>query len=141
MPTAFPTLGNCNISEVWTRNATATTDTDADGLSDYAEFMAGTDPNNPPPPFALTAHPLPDGFVQLTWPSVSNHVYRVLGSTNFNTWLPCSDWLTAEGTNTTFKLAIPAPGTPHFFRVETAVPSGPSERAAVFSFECQSTRQ
>lgn len=111
---------------------TATTDTDADGLSDYAEFMAGTDPNNPPPPFALTAHPLPDGFVQLTWPSVSNHVYRVLGSTNFNTWLPCSDWLTAEGTNTTFKLAIPAPGTPHFFRVETAVPSGPSERAAVF---------
>lgn len=111
---------------------TRATDTDSDGLSDYAEFVAGTDPNNPPPPFALTAQRLPGGLVQLAWPSVTNHSYRVLAGANLTTWLPFSGWLATTSLVTTFTIPAPTNGAPNLFRVEAAPPGGPEALSAVF---------
>jgi subtilisin family serine protease len=104
---------------------TRTTDTDHDGMSDWAEFVAGTDPNNPPPPFAVTASRLGNGSVQFSWPSISNHTYRVLASADLFSWSDYSGWLTATGTNLTLTVP-PTNGVRSFFRVEAAVPSGPN---------------
>lgn len=100
------------------------TDTDQDGLSDWAEFIAGTDPVNPPPPFRLTARPSGLNLIQLSWPSVPNHTYRVHASSNAVVWLPVSDWLAATGTNTTYTLATSTNGTTRFFRVEARAADG-----------------
>ena len=111
-----------------TRNKT--TDTDCDGLSDWAEFIAGSDPVNPPPPFRLTAQWLTNNLILLSWPSVTNHTYRVHASSNATAWLPASGWFAAAGTNTTYTLATTTNGATKFFRVEAAPPA--SAVAATF---------
>jgi hypothetical protein len=105
---------------------TKSTDTDCDGMSDWAEFVAGTNPNNPPPPFRITADRLADELVQLSWPSVMDHTYRIhVGVVSPTALWPATDWFPSDGTNTTFLL--PAFGNfpwPLFFRVEAAPPGG-----------------
>lgn len=99
------------------------TDTDRDGLSDWAEFVAGTDPMNPPPPFRLTAQRLPNNLIKLSWPSVTNHTYRVHASSNATVWTPQSAWFAATGTNTSFVIATTTNGPTKFFRVEALPPA------------------
>lgn len=107
-----------------------TTDTDRDGLSDWGEFIAGTDPVNPPPPFRLTAQRLTNNLIRLSWPSVTNHTYRVHASSNTTAWLPASGSFAAAGTNTTYTLATTTNGAMKFFRVEATPPA--SAVAATF---------
>jgi subtilisin family serine protease len=109
---------------------TKLTDTDRDGLSDWAEFIAGTDPVNPPPPFRLAAQHLANNLIRLSWPSVTNHTYRVHTSTNATTWLPASGWFAATGTNTVYQFATTTNGATKFFRIEAAPPA--SAQAATF---------
>lgn len=104
---------------------TKLTDTDRDGLSDWAEFVAGTDPTSPPPPFQITAR-FNNGLGQLSWPSVPNHTYRIHGSSNAVNWSPYSAFLSAGGTTTTFALPVPTNHAPNFFRVEAMPPTGPT---------------
>jgi hypothetical protein len=104
---------------------TKTTDTDQDGLSDWAEFVAGTDPNNPPPQFKLTAQRLAGNIVKLSWPSVTNHNYRVHASSNAISWKPHSTWFGATGTNTSYSLSSATNGVVRFFRVEATAPASP----------------
>jgi len=109
---------------------TKTSDTDRDGLSDWAEFIAGTDPVNPPPPFQLTAQRLANNLIKLSWPSVTNHTYRIHASSNAASWTLQSAWLTASGTNTSYNLATTTNGATKFFRVEAA--PAPSSLAGIF---------
>jgi hypothetical protein len=104
---------------------TSSTDTDQDGLSDWAEFIAGTDPLNPPPPFQLTAHWQHENLVQLSWPAVPQHSYRVLASSNAVTWVAQTDWFTTAGTNATFTLDPATNGPAKLFRAEAAAPASP----------------
>jgi hypothetical protein len=107
-----------NFSEI-SESRDLTTDTDDDGASDYAEFVAGTDPINAVS--QLTA-PLPvfrpDGQLELTWPSVRSRNYRVEESSDLVTWTPYSDWIRAEGTLTVLLVPPPHTASNRMFRIQ-----------------------
>jgi hypothetical protein len=63
-----------------------TLDTDGDGMFDWEEIVAGTDPANPASLFSMTdlmVEPPPSGSFVLTWTSTSNRAYTVERCTNF----------------------------------------------------------
>lgn len=103
---------------------TKLTDTDRDGVSDWGEFLAGTDPNNPPPPFRVTAQWLANNLIRLSWPSVTNDTYRVHASSNAVTWTPHSAWFATTNFTTSYTFAPATNGATKFFRVEAAPPVG-----------------
>jgi serine protease AprX len=98
------------ISDSWERyyfgsattNRTQLTDSDGDGMPDYAEFIAGTNPTNSDSNLAfLSATPLANKLVRLEWAAIPGRLYQVqtcsLGSANLQTWAPMTDWLQAPG--------------------------------------------
>ncbi len=100
-------------------NRTRLTDSDSDGMSDYAEFIAGTDPMSAASKFQISSVTiLPGGYVRLSWPSAVGHAYRVQGSTNGANWSPVSGWIQATTAGTTFTLPPSGPGPPYLFRIE-----------------------
>jgi len=94
------------------------TDSDSDGFTDYAEFIAGTDPSQPNSTLQL-APPvrLAGGTARLEWASVQGRAYLVEGSSNGTSWSAVSGWILAAGNLATF--TPPAgPGAPYLFRLQ-----------------------
>ncbi|HMP96037.1 MAG TPA: PKD domain-containing protein [Kiritimatiellia bacterium] len=77
--------------------ASDTTDTDGDGMSDYHEWLAGTDPHNPDSCLLMAATTsLPGEAPALTWSSQSGRRYQVWRTTSLSEpFLPVSDWMPA----------------------------------------------
>ena len=94
------------------------TDTDGDGLGDWAEFVAGTDPTNALSSFRLSATMFPSQQIRLAWPSAPDHGYRLLGSANAANWSPASGWMRATNYSANLTLPSASNSTPTFFRVE-----------------------
>jgi hypothetical protein len=73
-------------------------DTDGDGQSDLAEFLAGTNPTNALSNFHFN---LParetNGAVTLTWTAAPGHAYLLESSTNGLDWTPRMDWTRSDG--------------------------------------------
>jgi hypothetical protein len=95
------------------------TDTDGDGVGDYAEFIAGTDPVNPRSSLWITP-PIyhSNGTLRLSWASSPGHIYRILGSQDAQAWSALSDWLRANGSQMSFTLPPRPPPAPYLFRLE-----------------------
>jgi signal transduction histidine kinase len=86
--------------------------------TDYAEFIAGTNPTLANSRLKTTATLLPDHSLRLDWESVSGRIYRVEGSLDGRNWSPVSDWLQAGSSSMTFSRPPLSSGAPYLFRVE-----------------------
>jgi hypothetical protein len=102
-----------------TTNRTQFTDTDGDGITDYAEFIAGTNPTNAASRFYFTGEILPgDNLVQMQWTVVTNRRYQVNVSTNLSSWGPVTAWLQASNNPTmNYTVTNSGSGSP-FYRVQ-----------------------
>ncbi len=91
----FPDINQNRISDIWEAHEfgsvapdrTVHSDSDADGQSDYAEFIAGTDPNSPESRLTLGLPEMIDGGrLQFQWNAIPGKNYRIRSSTNLKTW-------------------------------------------------------
>jgi hypothetical protein len=91
-------------------------DSDGDGMSDYAEMIAGTDPYNSNSVLRITG--LANGNQLVVWNSVSNVNYRVLATTNLNyPMVPISPIVPGTGDSTFYFDGSPD-AVSKFYRVQ-----------------------
>ena len=98
---------NNGMADSWERtyfgSATAShpaqTDTDHDGMSDYAEFLAGTNPTNAASLLRFLNPVVQNtGAVRFDWPVVPGRSYRLTSSgSSLTAWTPATDWMRANG--------------------------------------------
>jgi hypothetical protein len=121
----FPDANANGISDLWeqyffgsiAQTRTARTDTDGNGFSDYAAFIAGTNPNKPQGPFQLSVSHPSAVTCRLQWPAYPAGKYQVLTSTNLQTWTPYTNtWLLTN----LFDVRLSGAASKAFFRVVAA---------------------
>jgi hypothetical protein len=107
------------ISDAWEKyyfgtastNRTASLDSDGDGMSDYAEFLAGTDPTNAASKLVFVGAAVQNNSaVQFQWSAVPGRSYQVQTSSDFKVWTAATDWLRASGSPMSFTVTNSAIG-------------------------------
>ncbi len=94
-------------------------DTDNDNLTDYAEFVAGTDPRNPIQCFAVTnLYPVVDQLIVLNWDSSEGRRYAIHVSTNLmQGFTPYATNIPATPPVNTFIYTNASVAAQHIFRI------------------------
>ncbi len=102
---SFIDVNQNGISDAWEKyyfgvvstNRTQHTDTDGNGMSDYAKFVARINPTNPASKFIILSAALATNqLLRLEWSTIPPRIYQVQASTDLKTWTPVSDWLQAS---------------------------------------------
>ncbi len=97
-----------------------TDDADGDGRTNYEEYLAGTDPQNPNSLLTVKSFaPLPGGGFTLTWDTVTGKTYTVERSSSLtpNQWTTLQNNVSGDGTVKSFTDANPRAETRLFYRV------------------------
>ncbi len=122
----FPDVNHNGISDAWeielfggvTTNRTVQSDSDHDGMTDYAEFIAGTDPTNAASRFYFTGETIQSNrLVQMQWTVVTNRLYQVFSSSNFSSWVTNTPWMQASN-SPTMNYPVTNSGGARFYRVQ-----------------------
>ena len=95
-------------------------DNDGDGMPDWAELIAGTDPHDPNSVLKLSTdvRPSPQGGLIIQWSSVPGKAYAVDSSTNLaNDFSQRSTNIVATSTTTTYRDPIATGTGPFFYRI------------------------
>ena len=88
-------------------------------MTDYAEFIAGTDPTDPASRFYFTGETIGSNrHVQMNWTVVTNRLYQVNSSTDLLDWVPVTDWLQASNSPTMSYATTNSGNGAHFYRVQ-----------------------
>jgi len=97
---------------------TGRNDSDGDGMSDYDEFIAGTNPTNALSKLDfLGINLITNRLLHFQWSAVPGRIYQVQSSTNLQSWVPMSDWMQATASPmsyTTTNISI----SPRLYRVQ-----------------------
>jgi subtilisin family serine protease len=117
---------NNGMADSWERtyfgsaaaNHTALIDTDHDGATDYAEFLAGTNPTNATSALHFFTPAVQNtGAVRFDWPAIPGRSYRMTSSdSSLTNWVPAAEWVRANGNVLSFTTNVTS-GT-RFYRIE-----------------------
>ena len=126
----FADVNNNRIPDSWEQEyfgevsgtRTATTDTDADGMTDLAEFISGMNPSDPSSKLQVTSvQMLANNRVTVTWPSADGKFYQLFGSTDGRSWQPYTAPMRSTGNQLSHTLTAPTASNFCLFRIE-AIP-------------------
>jgi len=100
-------------------NAAPAADPDGDGLNNFAEYIAGTNPTNAMSLFKLLSPTNSNAGTAVRWLSVAGKSYQVFGRTNLSvgSWQSNGTAVLAAGTNAQYLDAAATNGV-HFYRVQ-----------------------
>jgi hypothetical protein len=105
------------IPRSWTNNETM--DTDGDGMLNWQEYQANTNPRDAKSKLEVTSvvqSPY-DGRWQITFPSALNRGYQVQASTDLLDWRIVQDGIPGTGTNITVIDTGFVPSSKTFYRL------------------------
>ncbi len=123
----FPDVNHNGISDLWESHhlgtiapgSTGREDSDGDGMSDFAEWEAGTNPLDPKSVLRLEVPLVQSGRpVRFTWPTVAGRQYWLETSDDLKNWTTVSDKTIATGTSLSASVSALDPRIPYFFRVQ-----------------------
>jgi Bacterial TSP3 repeat len=93
-------------------------DSDGDGMKNYAEWKAGTNPTNAASVLALQSPAATNSVgITVTWQSVSGITYYLQSSTNFPAFTSIQSNLVGQAGTTSFTDTTATNGGPYFYRV------------------------